>query len=111
MISPVSGHFAQYRIIDAQTNANGAITFMNGTFSGRSMSVAARLSAIRLIGPVRYEITVATEITAASELQPRKKNRKMNDTSRLNHIAGRGTPYSGCTLPKIFGIVLLRSIA
>src|SRR5579864_344182 len=111
MISPVSGHFAQYRISDAQTNANGAITDMPRICNGRWRSVAARRSAIRLIGPVRYEITVATEITAASELQPRKKNRKMNDTSRLNHIAWRGTPYSGCTLPNIFGIVLLRSIA
>ena len=35
---------------------------------------------------------VATEITAASVPQPRKKNRKMKDTTRLNHIAGRGMP-------------------
>ena len=54
---------------------------------------------------------VATEITAASFPQPRKKNRKMNDTSRLNHIAGRGIPQRGCTRPKIAGTVRLTSMA
>ena len=54
---------------------------------------------------------VATEITAASFPQPRKKNRNVNDTTRLNHMAGRGMPKRACTRPKIFGMVPLRSIA
>ena len=53
---------------------------------------------------------VATEITAASEPQPRKKNRNMNDTARFTHIAGRGMPHFGCTRPRIFGSVPLRSM-
>ena len=53
---------------------------------------------------------VATEITAASESQPRKKNRNRNATTRFSHIAGRGTPYFGCTVPRIFGSVPLRSM-
>ena len=46
---------------------------------------------------------VATEITAASLPQPRKKNRKTKDTARLNHIAGRGMPYCRMHAPEHFG--------
>ncbi len=53
---------------------------------------------------------VATEITAASVPQPRKKNRNRNDTTRFTHIAARGTPHFGCTVPRIFGSVPLRSM-
>ena len=48
---------------------------------------------------------VATEITAASVPQPRKKNRNRNDTARFSHMAGRGTPHTGCSRPKTFGSV------
>ncbi|MNC05231.1 hypothetical protein D3C77_521850 [compost metagenome] len=91
--------------------ANGAMMPMPFRRSGRWISGAVARSDIRLIGPVRNEITTATEITAASTPQPRKKNRKMKLTARFSHIAWRGTPYSGCRLPKIFGRVLFFSIA
>lgn len=111
MISPVSGHLAQYRISEAQTKANGAISDRPGRRSGRCSPGELLRSDITLVGPVRYEITVATEMTAASAPQPRKKNRKMNDTARLNHMAERDTPKIGCTRPNMAGMVLLRSIA
>src|SRR6185312_11427097 len=95
MISPVSGHFAQYSSSVEITNARQANTGSAGMRSGRASSAAVRRSVIALIGPVMYEMIVATEITAASLPQPRKKNRNTNETARLNHIAGRGTPQTG----------------
>ena len=74
MICPVNGQHARYSTSDAQTNANGTTTGMHATRSGRGRSAACVRSAITLTGPVRSEMTVATEITAASVPQPRKKN-------------------------------------
>ncbi len=92
MISPVSGHFAQYSNSVAKMNASAAMMGSAMSRNGRCALGAVRRRVIELTGPVRYEMIVATEMTAASVPQPRKKNRKVNDTARLSHIAGRGTP-------------------
>src|SRR5579875_872347 len=110
MISPVRGQRAQYRSSVANTNASPAINVSAGMRSGRCNSGAVRRSTVTLTGPVRYEMMVATEITSASVAQPRKKNMKMKATTRFSHIAGRGMPQRGCTLPRIFGSVPLRCI-
>ena len=54
--------------------------------SGRYKSVPVFLSVMTVTGPVRYEMSVATEIISASTPQPLNKNRKINDTAKLKTL-------------------------
>ncbi|SPZ16736.1 Uncharacterised protein [Pseudomonas luteola] len=56
-----------------------------------------------LAGLVKQEITVATEITAASVSHPRKKNKKTNAITRFSHMAGRGISNLWMNLSKQSG--------
>src|ERR1700761_1195301 len=101
MIQPVLGQRAQKSNSVDITKAIGAMIGMPEIRSGRCSVGAVRRKAMTLMGTTRYVMMVATEMTSAKPPQPLNLNKKMNDTTRISHMAGCGMPYFGCTRPKI----------